>query len=74
MNRYEEDTRKFKELLKYRVKCRCSHSVVLSKVDRAICTHCGNWVYRTPQLKFQYKIKEFLNKEEKNDGEIRQTK
>lgn len=71
---YKEDSKKFDELLKYRVKCKCSHSVIMPKADRTICTHCGNWVYRTPQLKFKYKIKEILNKEGTNDNEIRQTK
>lgn len=65
---YEEDTKKFNELLKYRVKCKCSHSIIMVNADRTICSFCGRWVYRTPQLKFKYKIKEFLNKEEKNDN------
>jgi hypothetical protein len=66
--KYEEDTKKFNEISKFAVRCKCSHTTVLARVDRAICSHCGRWVYRTPQLKFKYKMKECLIKEERNDN------
>jgi rRNA maturation endonuclease Nob1 len=66
--RYEEDTRRLNDIIKYRVKCECSHSIIMSKADRTICSYCGRWVYRTPQIKFKYKIKESLIKEAKNDN------
>lgn len=69
---HKEDTKLFNELAKYQVKCKCSHSITMVKADRTICSYCGRWVYRTPQLKFKYKMKEFLIKEEKNDNQIRQ--
>ena len=69
---YQEDSKIFDELSRYRVKCKCSHSIVMARTDRTICSYCGRWVYRTPQIKFNYKIKEFLNKEAKNDNQIRQ--
>lgn len=72
MSRFEEDTKMFEELYKYRVKCKCSHVITIKKLDRAICNHCGEWVYRTPELQFKYKMKEVLKKEEANDNEIRQ--
>ena len=59
---YQEDSKKFNELLKYRVKCKCSHSIVMSKADRTICSHCGRWVYRTPQIEFEYKLKGLIKK------------
>lgn len=34
----------------------CGHSVVIPKADRTICRWCGNWVYRTPQIEFKYKL------------------
>ena len=70
---FQDDTKKFNDMLKYRVICKCSHSILIPKADRTICSHCGRWVYRTPQIEFKYKIKGFLIKEEKNDNQIRQT-
>lgn len=65
---YNEDTRMFTELSKFTVRCKCSHTMVMAKADRTICSHCGNWVYRTPEIEFKYKMKESLIKEVKNDN------
>ena len=55
---FKEDTRRLNNLWGQNVRCKCSHTFVLGKKDRAICSHCGNWVYRTPELEFKYKLKE----------------
>lgn len=60
---FKQDTKKFKELDKYKVKCKCSHTMIMVVADRTICSHCGNWVYRTPELEFKYKIAEQMKKE-----------
>lgn len=60
---YMEDTKRFKEIEKYKVRCKCSHTFIISRVDRALCSYCGNWVYRTPELEFKYKIAEQMKKE-----------
>lgn len=57
---FQEETKKFNELSKYKVKCKCSHTIIMVKADRTICSHCGRWVYRTPQIEFKYKIKGLL--------------
>lgn len=58
---FKEDTKRLNELWSHKVKCKCSHTFVLIKKDRALCSHCGNWVYRTPELEFKYKLKEKMN-------------
>lgn len=63
---YEKDTLLFKSLGAYKVKCKCSHVVILTNVDRVICSHCGNWVYKTPKIKFMYEMKEKIKKANKN--------
>lgn len=55
---FEEESRLFNQIVENSVKCKCSHSVTIMKADRKICSHCGNWVYRTPMLEFKYKLKE----------------
>ena len=60
----------FKKISKYRVKCKCSHTVILISRDRAICTHCGNWIYKTPQIEFRYKLQEQLKKEKEDEREF----
>lgn len=62
---FDSDTKKFKELDKYKVRCKCSHTFILSRRDRALCSHCGNWVYKTPQLEFKYKMKELIKGDKK---------
>ncbi len=52
-----------KSLTNCRVKCECSCVSILSKqTDWIICRWCGRKLYRTPQLKFKYEMKERLNK------------
>ena len=55
---WKEETKIFDSLTKCRVKCKCGHSVILTNVDRAICSWCGHYVYKTPQIEFKYKLKE----------------
>lgn len=62
MTKYEEDTRKFESIAGYKVKCKCSHTIVMAKVDRLICNHCGRWVYRNKNIEFRYKMLERLKK------------
>ena len=43
--------------------CECGHSFIIPNyVDRLICNHCGNYVYRTEEIKKQYKFKDFERK------------
>lgn len=65
-----EDTIRFKEIEKFKVKCKCSHTFIISRVDRALCNHCGRWVYKNPEIEFRYKMLEKLKqieRDEKND-------
>lgn len=55
---FKEDTKRLNELWKHNVRCKCSHAFVLMKKDRALCSHCGRWVYRTPEIEFKYKLQE----------------
>lgn len=68
---FKQDTKRFREFEKYKVRCKCSHTFIISRVDRALCSHCGNWVYRTPKLEFKYKI---LEKIKKCEGEKNENK
>lgn len=46
-----------------KVKCKCSCvSILPPTTDYCICRWCGRKLYRTPQLKFKYEMKERLNK------------
>lgn len=64
---FKKDDEMFKSLSKYRVACKYSHTVSMVKADRLICNHCGNWIYRTPELEFRYKVLEEMKKSDKNE-------
>ena len=39
--------------------CKCTHKIPIPpKLDRVICSWCGHWVYRTPELEEKYKEQE----------------
>ena len=61
---FKKDDEMFKNLSKYRVVCKCSHTVTMARADRIICNHCGNWIYRTPQIEFRYKMLEKIKDKE----------
>ncbi len=43
--------------------CKCGHVVIIPVYkDRTLCGHCGFWVYKTPKLEFEYKLKEKMKK------------
>ena len=52
-----KDTEKRRKILiENSVKCKCSHTIAIPHFkDRIICTWCGEWCYRTPELEEKYK-------------------
>lgn len=58
-----DTNKRAKVLSDYKVKCKCSHTMAIPTfLDRMLCSHCGKWVYRTPELEEQYKKEEFKRK------------
>lgn len=40
------------------IKCpTCGHSVHFAKVDKKICSWCGNYVFKNRKVEFDYKLK-----------------
>ena len=49
------DFKLIEERTKYRIYCKCGHSMVFFPVehkDRKICSWCGNYVYRNKKIEF----------------------
>ena len=47
----------------YMYRCRCSHTQLIpNQIDRVICSHCGNWIYKDKRVEFKDKIKSLLKK------------
>ena len=55
---FKEDTKRLNQLWKHKVKCKCSHTFVIGRQERALCSHCGNWVYKNKETEFKYKLQE----------------
>lgn len=55
---------RFEEVMSsMKVQCKCGTKTVMTpKTDRCICRGCKNYVYRTKEIEFKYKIKEKMNK------------
>lgn len=48
-----------------KVQCKCGHKNVFPYwIDRKVCTWCGYYVYRTPQIEFREKLLKALKKYE----------
>ena len=46
-----------------RIKCKCGHSVlVTSKSGKQLCSWCKRYVFATPELEKEYRLKELKNK------------
>ena len=73
MTRYDEDTKIFKEISNFKVKCSCGHTFATTK-EKDLCSWCGNYVYKDKKNEFAEKLmKEIKTKEveEKKEQEKR---
>ena len=62
---YKEEQRYFDSIASARIKCKkCGHTILMSKVDRTICSYCGHWVYKNSKTEFKYKLQEVMKKDE----------
>lgn len=55
------------ERANFKVKCKCGHIVVMPNAEQTICSHCGHWVFKTPELEFKYRLKENMIKANKGE-------
>ena len=75
----EREKRASKMFSKCIVYCKCGHSVVIKPiVDRILCSYCGYWIYRTPEIEkkykqqdFERKLKKYLKESNENDNQAR---
>ena len=64
----KEEERLWAEKDKSKVTCKCGHVIVLqNKTGRKLCTWCHNWVFKDKQTEFEYRMKENLIKEKRNN-------
>ena len=47
--------------------CKCGHynKFIYADVKKLICRGCGHWVYRTPKIEFEEKIRMEIKNEKK---------
>lgn len=64
---FRQEKKLFDKICEYRVKCNCSHTMIIIQNDRVICSYCGKWVYRTPEIEFKYKLREKMKGDKKQD-------
>lgn len=60
---FEKDNKMFEDMAKCRYKCKCGHSVTITnKLDKTICSWCGNLVFKTPKAEFEYRVNQMRKK------------
>lgn len=63
-----EEEMKYEEMQQFRVKCKCGHTnYIANKNGRCICSHCHNWVFKDKKTEFEYRMKEKLLEERRNN-------
>lgn len=45
----------------YKVECKCGKKVIVLR-DKKICSHCGNYVFKSKEEEFKYRVKEKICK------------
>ena len=43
---------------KFRVKCKCGHTLYIVNKDKVICNYCGRYVFKDKEAEFKYRIEE----------------
>lgn len=62
-NLIKEDIIKMRNQQKIKKMCRCGHKIIIPEfLDKRLCDWCGRWVFRTPKLEFQARLKEKMLK------------
>ena len=71
MNRWltlKEEKRLYDSKQRFRTKCKCGHTVtILNKKGYIICSWCKNYVFINPKVEFDYRMKEKILKERRNN-------
>ena len=59
----EQYKRLTEEYDKVKYRCRCGHRVIIpNKIDKNICSWCGNYVFKSKEEEFKYRVKEKICK------------
>lgn len=59
----EEFKKMTQEYSKVKYTCKCSHRVIISnQVDKVICSHCGNYVFKNKKDEFIFRMKEKMKR------------
>ena len=59
MNGFREVELQAEYFTDHRTKCKCGHSVLITnKSGKQLCKWCGRYVFATPELEKEYRIKE----------------
>lgn len=57
--KYSINTKVLKERSKFRIYCKCGHSIVILPFEhktKKLCSHCGNYVYINKQEEFKERL------------------
>ena len=61
--RVEEPVIYSSQIQKIQHKCKCGHTVTIPEfVEKQLCTHCGNYVFKNKKDEFNYRMKEQMSK------------
>lgn len=72
---FAEDDRMFEEYSKHKVRCKhCGHnSTIPVYVDKRVCSWCGNYVFRTPEIEFKFRLDQEIKKRKRVQNDVNKT-
>ena len=72
---FAEDDRMFEECSKHKVRCKhCGHnSTIPVYVDKRVCSWCGNYVFRTPEIEFKFRLDQEIKKRKRVQNDVNKT-
>ncbi len=64
----KEEQRLWEEKDKNKTTCKCGHvNIIMNKNGYHLCSWCKNYVFKDKQTEFEYRLKENLIKEKRNN-------
>lgn len=64
----KEIKRLYEDRQNYSVKCKCGHTcTILNPKGYQICSWCHNYVFLNPKVEFEFRMREKINKERRNN-------
>lgn len=61
-NDYKSVDKRESKRTESKITCKCGHRILMGLEERKVCSWCGNYVFKTKEDEFKYRLEEKMKK------------